>query len=251
MSLNHRLSPPDHPVPPPPPPPRQPAFNVPGIVLGLLALLALIHWIRVDWLDDTQAGWTLLNFSFLAGCYGSSDEICLLREPFAPWASFVTHAFLHGDWMHFATNAVWLLAFGTPVARRLGVARFLVFCAVGAIAGAAMFYVMNQDLIQPMIGASGVVSALMGGAARFALGSMGRGDVAYAPLLSIPRSLSDRTVLFFIIVFFVTNIALGSGAGLLLGEGAAVAWEAHVGGFLFGFLCFSAFDPRRQHPVGV
>ncbi len=235
----------------PPAPPRQPAFNVPGVVLGLLAVLALIHWVRVDWLDEVQAGWTLLNFSFLPGCYGSSDEICLLRESFAPWTSPITHAFLHGDWTHLATNAVWLLAFGTPVARRLGPARFLSFCAAGAIAGATLFYVLNADLIQPMIGASGVVSALMGGAARFALGSMGRGDVAYAPLLSIPRSLSDRTVLFFIIVFFATNIALGQGAGLLLGEGSAIAWEAHVGGFLFGFLCFSAFDPRRQHPVGV
>jgi len=249
LSLDPRLSPSD-----PfdsPPPPRQPAFNVPGIVLGLLAFLAFVHWVRVDVLDDVQGGWALLNLSFLAGCYGSSDEICLLREPLAAWTSPITHAFLHGDWVHYGTNAVWMLAFGTPVARRLGAGRFLVFCAFGAVAGAALFYVMNPDLIQPMIGASGVVSALMGGAARFALGAMGRGDVAYAPLLSIPRSLSDRTVLFFIIVFFVTNIALGSGAGLLLGEGAAVAWEAHVGGFLFGFLCFSAFDPRRQHPVGL
>ena len=57
----------------------------------------------------------------------------------------------------------------------------------------------------------GVVSALMGGAARFALGSMGRGDVAYAPLLSISRSLSDRTVLFFIIVFFATERLLTGG----------------------------------------
>ncbi|WP_279483045.1 rhomboid family intramembrane serine protease [Aureimonas sp. SK2] len=233
------------------PPQRVPAFNVPGIVLVLLALLAVIHWVRVEWLDDVQAAWTLLNFSFLAGCYGSPDALCLLREPFAGWVSPLTHAFLHGDWTHLATNAVWMLAFGTPVARRLGVGRFLAFCAFGAVAGAALFYVVNPDLIQPMIGASGVVSALMGGAARFALGSMGRGDVAYAPLLSIPRSLSDRTVLFFIIVFFATNLALGSGAGLLLGEGSAIAWEAHVGGFLFGFLCFSVFDPRRQHPVGI
>ncbi|WP_245414852.1 rhomboid family intramembrane serine protease [Aureimonas flava] len=245
MSLDHRPPPSDL------PPPRQPAFNVPGIVLGLLAALAFAHWVRVDWLDDWQGGWALLNLSFLAGCYGSSDEVCLLRAPFAPWTSPVTHAFLHGDWMHLATNAMWLLAFGTPVARRLGPGRFLIFCAAGAVAGAAMFYVMNTHLIQPMIGASGVVSALMGGAARFALGSMGRGDIAYAPLLSIPRSLSDRTVVFFVIVFFATNLALGSGAGMVFGAGGAIAWEAHVGGFLFGFLCFSAFDPRRQHPVGV
>jgi membrane associated rhomboid family serine protease len=188
----------------------------------------------------------------IPGCYANLDPVCELRESWAGWVSPVAHAFLHGDWTHFATNAVWLLAFGTPVARRLGVSRFLLFCAAGALAGAGLFYLLNASLIQPMIGASGVVSALMGGAARFALGSMGRlssGEVAHAPLLGIGASLSDRTILFFILIFFGTNLLLGSGGAVIFGEGGAIAWEAHVGGFLFGFLCFAFFDPRRQRPI--
>ncbi|WP_244630955.1 rhomboid family intramembrane serine protease [Aureimonas sp. ME7] len=239
---------------PPPPRPRVPAFNVPTVVLVLLAGLVIVHWVRSSWLSDFGSAFVLLNFGFFAGCYGSAEDLCQLREAFAPVASPLTHAFLHGDWTHLVTNGVWMLAFGTPVARRLGNGRFLLFCAVGAIAGAAMFYALNPALIQPMIGASGVVSALMGGAARFAIGSSGmggRGDVAFAPRLSIARSLTDRTVLFFTIVFFATNFALGSGSGYLFGEAGAIAWEAHVGGFLFGFLAFAAFDPRRQHPIGV
>ena len=34
--------------------------------------------------------------------------------------SFVTYALLHADWTHLGFNAVWLLAFASPVARRFG-----------------------------------------------------------------------------------------------------------------------------------
>ncbi|WP_244491876.1 rhomboid family intramembrane serine protease [Aureimonas sp. AU12] len=238
----------------PTPPPRVRAINVPGVVLALIALFALVHWVRTSVLSDVDAGWVLLNFAFIPGCYGGGDEICSLRDAWAGVVSPVSHAFLHGDWTHFGANAIWLLAFGTPVARRLGVLRFLVFSLIGAVAGAGLFYLLNTDLVQPMIGASGVVSALMGAASRFALGSTARPglrDVAFAPRLSIGRSLTDRTILFFIAIFFATNVALGSGAAFLFGEVGSIAWEAHLGGFLFGFLCFAAFDPRHQHEIGL
>ncbi|WP_062222486.1 rhomboid family intramembrane serine protease [Aureimonas sp. D3] len=231
-------------------PPRSVSpVNVPGIVLALIAIFAGIHWLRTSWLSPENDVWTLVNFALIPGCYSDLDQICALRESWAGLVSPLSHAFLHGDWTHFATNAIWLLAFGTPVARRLGTGGFLIFSALGAMAGAALFYALNPTLIQPMIGASGVVSALMGGAARFALGSMGRlqsSDVAYAPRLSIRQSLSDRTILFFILIFFGTNLLLGSVGGAIFGEAGAIAWEAHVGGFVFGFLGFALFD-RRQH----
>ncbi|WP_062116740.1 rhomboid family intramembrane serine protease [Aureimonas sp. AU40] len=234
-------------------PPRPVApINVPAVVLALIAIFGATHWLRTSVLSQDEDVWTLLNFALIPGCYRDLDPVCQLRETWAGWVSPVGHAFLHGDWTHFATNAVWLLAFGTPVARRLGGLRFLGFSAVGALAGAGFFYLLNPTLVQPMIGASGVVSALMGGAARFALGAMGRltsGEVAHAPLMSIGASLSDRTILFFILIFFGTNLLLGSGGAAIFGEGGAIAWEAHVGGFLFGFLCFAFFDPRRQRPI--
>ena len=176
-------------------PPRSVSpINVPGIVLALIVIFAGIHWVRTSWLSPENDVWTLVNFALIPDCYSDLDQICALREPWAGLVSPLSHAFLHGDWTHFATNAIWLLAFGTPVARRLGMGGFLIFSAIGAIAGAALFYMLNPTLIQPMIGASGIVSALMGGAARFALGSMGRlqsSDVI-APFCSSSSSSSRR-----------------------------------------------------------
>ncbi|KQT86302.1 rhomboid family intramembrane serine protease [Aurantimonas sp. Leaf443] len=230
------------------PPKRPPAFNVPTIVLVSIAAFAMAHALRTMILGPLDATWILLNFAFIPGCYTIVDEVCALREPGALLWSPFSHAFLHGDWMHFGANALWLLAFGTPVARRIGNGRFLLFCAVGAAAGALAFLVMNPDLIEPVVGASGVVSALMGGACRFAFsGPQGRpfsANGAWRPLTSVGAALADRTVLFFILVFFATNLIVGTGLGAAF-AGGPIAWEAHLGGFVFGFLGFQLFDRRR------
>lgn len=226
-----------------------PAFNVPGIILILIAILAIIHAIRVFVLGPVAASDVLLDFAFIPGCYGDVDEICGFRSAGADiWSPF-SYAFLHGDWTHLGVNAVWLLAFGTPVARRLGTVRFATFSGAGALAGVAVFSVLNPTLVAPVIGASGIVSALMGGACRFAFGGRGRTRFnparADMPVVSIADALANRTVLVFIGVFFATNLLIGSGVGGALG-GGAIAWEAHLGGFAFGFLAFRWFDPLSR-----
>ena len=229
-----------------------PAFNVPAVVLGLIAVFAVVHWVRADLLGPVGSDEMILDYAFIPGCYGGGDPVCALRSAGAGIWSPITYAFLHGDWTHFGANAVWLLAFGTPVARRIGAARFLSFSALGSIAGALVFYLVNPTLVVPVIGASGTVSALMGGACRFAFGGSRRQrsspDRMDLPLITIFEALSDRTVLIFIAVFFGTNLLVGSGLGGAFSGGAQVAWEAHLGGFAFGFLFFRAFDPRSPVP---
>lgn len=228
------------------PPENPPAFNVPGVVFLVLVALAVVQAIRSFALSPEADDWVLSQFAFIPGCYAEACALFLDRNPGAQIWSPLSHAFLHGDWTHLGLNTVWLLAFGTPVARRLGAERFLIFSAVGAVAGAATFYALNKDLIVPVIGASGTVSALMGGACRFAFGSIGRSGPAAlrSPLLTIRQALSDRTILFFVLIFFVTNVLTATGYSAFVDGGATVAWEAHVGGFLFGFLALGLFDRR-------
>lgn len=234
------------PRPGPPTPRNPPAINVPGIVIATIAVLLAVHLIRDYALSPSADFQLLVDFAFFSGCYGFVQDVCSVRPALADFWQPVTHAFLHGDGMHLATNAVWLLAFGTPVARRLGAARFVLFFVAGAASGAALFYVLNPQLLQPMIGASGSVSAMMGAACRFAFRPAGRfagGAAANAPRLSIAACLTDRTIVFFIAIFFATNLFLGSGFGGALG-GGGIAWEAHLGGFAFGFLALAFFDRR-------
>ncbi|WP_245413480.1 rhomboid family intramembrane serine protease [Mangrovicella endophytica] len=231
---------------------QPPAFNVPGVVLTTIVVFAAIHVLRVLLLTPAADDSVIIEFSFIPGCYAAGVTDCAIRPSGASIWSPVTYAFLHGSWMHLITNTVWLLAFGPPVARRIGDARFLLFCICGAIAGAAAFWAVNPDLLAPVIGASGIVSALMGGACRFAFSSVGRarrGGMITGPLMGIGEALRDRTVLFFILVFFGSNLITGTSFGEFVADGADVAWESHLGGFAFGFLLFRLFD--RRFPSGT
>ena len=99
--------------------------------------------------------------------------------------TFVTYAFIHGDLNHLFFNAIWLLAFCSPVARRFGTWRLLAFFAVTAAAGAAAHLATHFGEVLPMVGVSAVISGAMAASMRFAfqpggpIGLWGGRDEAY------------------------------------------------------------------------
>ncbi|MEM7565821.1 MAG: rhomboid family intramembrane serine protease [Pseudomonadota bacterium] len=235
--------------------PSEPAFNVPGVVLALIALMALIH-IGRGWLSPDGEVALLLRYAFIPARY---DEIGLWPGGMgaAVW-TFLTHALLHGSVLHLVANAIWLAAFGSAMARRLGTGRFLAFSAACAVGGALLHLVAHAGEWVPMVGASGAISGHMAGAARFAfapggpLSRFASRDLAVyrRPAEPLPRVLRDGRVLGFLGVWFAINFLFG--AGIIdpgLEEGTSVAWEAHVGGFLAGLLLFPLFDPVPRRKV--
>jgi membrane associated rhomboid family serine protease len=191
------------------------------------------------------------EFAFVPARYGWNEFVAGgFDDNLAPW-TVVTYAFIHADITHIGFNAVWLLAFGSAVARRFGSLRFLTFFALSAAAGALAHFVSHIGDIQPMVGASASISGTMGAAARFAFQSGGpldhwrvEGEAAYrlpAPPLFV--ALRDGRVLAFLGAWFALNLLFGLGSWSIIGEDQTVAWEAHVGGFLAGLLLFGVFDP--------
>ena len=220
-----------------------PAFNVPGVVLALLALLAAIHVATVFLAPSDGWGWWVPWLSFVPGFItfpAAETELGM-----TPWWSFVTYGLFHGDALHLATNGLWLLAMGSPVARRFGTGRFLAFIFAGTVAGAVAHYVVDPRALVPMIGASGAVSALFGAAMRFALAGRGlRGpDVHLRPRLSLVEAFSDRTVLSFVLIWLAINYVFGAGLIPIPGAEGGIAWQAHMGGFALGLFGFALFDP--------
>lgn len=227
-------------------PVREPAFNLPGSLIFILSALVVIHVLRLYALSADMDNELLYNFAFLPARY----DYPLSDQGWAWLWSPITYSFLHGGWEHLVFNAFWLVAFGAPVARRIGPARLAVFWCLAAPASVAMHVAFHWGEEVIVIGASGVVSALMGAAARFVFspnGGIERQDAHLNARLSIPAALSNRSVLTFAAIWLVTNYVLGS--GLLGGVSATgpVAWEAHMGGFLFGFLLFGLFDANGSY----
>lgn len=227
-------------------PDNPPIFNLPGGVLLALAMLAGIYALQALVLNDASNAWLTFEFAFspLRYVYPLSDQtLAWLWTP-------VTYSLLHGSFEHLAFNGLWLAAFGTPVYRRIGPIRFLVFWLISSVAGAGLHAAVNWGEPSLMVGASGVISALMGAACRFAFGGRQRGYLeafGIEPLLlSVPAALADRTVRVFIIVWFLGNVAVAFGLPLFGDYAGMIAWDAHIGGFLFGFLCFQFFDPHSR-----
>lgn len=234
---------------------REPIFNIPASVVAVLALLVLIHVVRVYVLTDEQDVQVLLQFAFIPARYDAS----VLAGNSLPgglgaevW-TFVSYALLHADATHLGFNALWLLPFGSAVARRFGAARFFLFLAITAAGGALAHLLTHKGALVPMIGASAAISGTMAAAMRFAFQSGGpismwrrnedeAYNVAAVPLAGV---FTDPRVLAFLAVWFGTNILFGLGTIPLTGSDQSVAWQAHIGGFVAGMLLFSFFDPPR------
>jgi len=166
--------------------------------------------------------------------------------------SFVTYSLLHADLTHIGFNMLWMLPFGSALARRFGGVRFFIFLAVTSAAGALAHLLTHAHELAPMIGASAAVSGTMGASLRFAFqhGSFltfGRTRDADAaariPALPLSRALRNGTVLAFLGIWFVLNLVTGLGVISIGGHEQSIAWQAHIGGFLAGLLLFSLFDP--------
>ncbi|MDN2579238.1 rhomboid family intramembrane serine protease [Aquibium sp. ELW1220] len=225
----------------PPPPRREPAFNIPAVVLVFIALCVGIHLVRGYLLTPAMDFEVILAGAFIPLRY--SGEYLLDLPAFT---SPLTYSLLHGGLAHLAVNMIWLAAFGSPLATRIGPVRFVLFWCATTLAAVALHYVLHMDSNVPLVGASGAISGMMGAAARFGFrSSRGAGRAAFeGRMLTIPEALSSRTVVTFLAVWFVINLATGLASGIP-GVDGAIAWEAHVGGFLAGFLAVRLFDRRR------
>jgi len=159
--------------------------------------------------------------------------------------TLVTHMFVHGGAAHLLMNLGAVLALTAVVMDRFGRGagawlRYLVLFGLSGLSGAAVFLALNPAGVVPMVGASGAICGLWGAAARYAP------DGGVAPLRStqVRRSVVpfvQMNVVLFLILFALVRLSGGVGG---------LAWEAHLGGFLFGLLLGPWFAPRPRDLMG-
>jgi membrane associated rhomboid family serine protease len=220
---------------------HNPVFNLPPLLVGILAALLLAFVVPAYLLSEDGNGWFIFTFGFIPLRYAVPLSQQGLEWLWTP----VTYSFLHGGIEHILFNGLWLMAFGAPVLRRIGTLRFVLLWCISAAVSAFGHAALNWGDVTVLIGASGVVSALMGAACRFAFPSRGGYSASFGHLMprqSIVAALSNRTVLIFTLMWLFGNVLIAVGVPLLGDVGGEVAWDAHVFGFLLGFLFFGLFD---------
>ena len=131
----------------------------------------------------------------------------------------IVSMFLHAGVFHLLSNMWFLWIFGNNVEEAFGTLPYLVFYLVTGIGATAAFVLTNPDSTIPLVGASGAIAGVLG---------------AYLVLFPTHRVLSWLAFLFvpipaivFLGIWFFSQFAIPS---------EAVAWEAHVGGFIVGAL---------------
>lgn len=219
---------------------REPVFNVPGIVIAIIAACVGIQLLRDYVLTPDQDLWLLVRAAFIPIRYSGQFDLDVYA-----FTSPLTYAFLHGGYTHLIINMVWLAAFGSPLANRLGALRFSLFFAVTALAAVALHYVLHPLDNAPLVGASGAISGMMGAAARFNFRiDRAQGQPAFAgAVLPIGEVLRSRMAMTFLGVWMVINLVTGF-VGFAPGVENQIAWEAHIGGFLAGFFGIRLFDRK-------
>jgi membrane associated rhomboid family serine protease len=237
---------------------REPIFNVPAVVLGLVAWLGFIY-VMLAWVLPVDESETLLElFAFDPLRYSATNALDgpLPGGLAAGLWTYVTYAFLHVNLTHLVFNLIWLVAFGTPVARRFGPWRFLAFFAFTAATGALAHLISHLGEDVPAIGASAAVLGMMAAALRFVFqpgGPLGLLRLSEAETYRVPAKplgamLRDPRMLLFVFVWFGLNTLLGLPLFAMPGVEESVAWQAHVGGFVGGLLAFAVFDPVATVP---
>ena len=143
--------------------------------------------------------------------------------------AILVSAFMHGGYLHFFGNMLFLGVFGPAVEKKLGVVKFFLLYLLGAYAAFYVHATVFSRSAIPVIGASGAISALMG--AYLVLNPRGR------ILTAIPVIITIKFIELPSSLFIVGWFALQSFNGYIsLNMHNNVAWFAHIGGFAFGML---------------
>jgi membrane associated rhomboid family serine protease len=164
-----------------------------------------------------------------------------------PWAiSWLTAMFMHGSWDHLLGNMLFLAIFGKSVEDAFGRLRYLAFYLAGGFAATALQTAMtlsfspDADARIPMLGASGAIAAVLG-----------------AFLALYPHARIKTLVLVFVVQipawlylggWFVYQLVGGHDA-LVGSEGSGVAFFAHIGGFVFGWIVARAVLDRERRRI--
>ncbi|VXC17889.1 conserved membrane hypothetical protein [Luteimonas sp. 9C] len=204
-------------------------------------MLCALLWLTFLWASTRSANehyTLLLDWGALYGGPVGTDGTHANWVDAGPWLRLVTALFLHADWAHLLGNLVFLLIFGLPAERLMGAWRLLVLFVVGgALANlSAVLAIGAPDRL--IIGASGAVSALIG--AYLALFPRARLGVVvplglFLEFVRAPASLLIGIWAVLQVFFAYIGPAYG-----------AVAWTAHLAGFLFGVV----FALVSRHAIG-
>jgi membrane associated rhomboid family serine protease len=202
--------------------------TVPLVTYALIALNVLFFFVEQSGGEAFIEKWAFVPTRFLANPSGDSPTL-------------FTSMFMHAGWLHLGGNMLYLWIFGDNVEDRFGHLKFLIFYLLCGLAATFAQLAFSLGSHVPNLGASGAIAGVLG--AYILLFPQGRVRVLQGQqVIQVPALLV-------IGIWIVLQFFSGIGSIANTTETGGVAYMAHIGGFLAGFVLTFLFRGSRGAPA--
>ncbi|RLB93929.1 MAG: rhomboid family intramembrane serine protease [Deltaproteobacteria bacterium] len=210
------------------------------ITWALITVNAIVFLFQTS-LSSAALGKFLSVFALIPARYFGPLAALAPPQSIFDYLPFVSNTFLHGGWMHLILNMWTLWIFGPAVEDRIGSARFLSFYLLCGIVASFAHALLNGNSVVPALGASGAIAGVIGCYVRlFPLARL----VIMIPIFIFPFFVEIYAI-FFALFWFMTQIIPGIFSLMLPSTTGGIAWWAHIGGFIAGWV-ITPFIKRRE-----
>ena len=189
--------------------------TVPLVTYVLIALNVLLFLVEQSGGNAFVRKWAFVPSRFLANPFGDAPTL-------------FTAMFMHAGWLHLGGNMLYLWIFGDNVEDRFGHIKFTIFYLLCGLAATFAQLAFSLGSNVPNLGASGAIAGVLG--AYILLFPQGRVRVLQGQqVIQVPA-------LIVIGIWIVLQFFSGIGSIANTAQTGGVAYMAHIGGFLAGFL---------------
>ena len=189
--------------------------TVPVVTYALLALNILFFFVELSGGDAFIEKWAFVPSRFLANPVGDS-------------LTLFTAMFMHAGWLHLGGNMLYLWIFGDNVEDRFGHFKFIIFYLVCGLAATFAQLAFSTESNVPNLGASGAIAGVLG--AYILLFPQGKVRVLQG------QGVIQVSALIVIGLWIVLQLFSGIGSITSAADTGGVAYMAHIGGFVAGFV---------------
>lgn len=217
---------------------NQPRKGTPAVNILLISINAMLFLYELS-LGARLDGF-LLQSAFIPASL--QEPPVLLSFGSGLWSGLVS-MFLHGGWLHFLGNMMFLWIFGDNVEDRLGHGRYLAFYLLAGYVATFAHAFANPSSQIPAIGASGAISGVLGAYLFLHPGARIRTLVfifVFFTTIEIPAIV-------FLPIWFLLQLGPGiASIGAADSAQGGVAWFAHIGGFVAGPILMWLLGRQRK-----
>ncbi len=192
----------------------------------ILFICVIVFFFQIS---SSQSNLITYYFGFKPASLFNSFE----NPSFPPLLTLITSIFMHGGWMHLIGNMMYLVIFADNIEDVFGTKKFIVFYFLAGVFASLSQALLNLSSEIPMIGASGAIAGVLGAYLYYFPRAKILVLVPFFIFFTIRVPASILLIFWFIFQFLnLSNIE------------SSVAWMAHIGGFIFGYI-FSVINGKK------